>query len=232
MSSRAKKALLFFLRFVLPGVASVTGILAWLFAANINNEQEASFVLEPDAQYPPVTLQIQVPEIPTIDESPTGNAPIGNASCSEDSRASNGGIRCISSDLILDPCYLPPEPDPGSVFCFDPVSFSYDVYDLIEISEIISDGEGPEATFILVDLTDERNFSDYPEEAIEVRGRFVDVCTLDDKSAIGELISYSCVTGSSVEGPILGQSPDHFVQYRELGSDSLTSRYLSYIVYG
>ena len=100
------------------------------------------------------------------------------------------------------------------------------------MDEIFSAESGPEATFLLVDMTDERNIFDYPEEAIEVRGRTVDVCTLDDKVAEGSDISYSCVTGSKVTGPIYGDSPNHFVEYKEIGEDDVKSKYLSYIIYG
>lgn len=227
-----KKAVLIFLRYVLPGIATVTGVLAWVFAANLTSEDEPGLVLAPEDSFPRVTFQIEVPEIPTIDESPTGNEPIGEAECVEDSKTSNQAIRCLTNGEVLDPCYLPGEPDPSSVFCFDPVAFSHNVYSVDEISNIVGVGTGPEPTFVLVDLSDNRNISDYPEEAIEVRGRYVDVCTLDDKSAEGVDVSYSCITGSQVLGPVYGESPQHFVEYLEDGEAEAKSRYLSYIIYG
>lgn len=227
-----KKAILIFLRYILPGLATVTGILAWFFASTIAEQDLREVILEPDASSSPVTIQIELPEIPSFEDSPSGNEPVGDADCTEDSNTSNSAIRCSSSDIVLDPCYLPPEPSPGSVFCFDPVTYTYDVYTLNELSQIFAAESGPEATFILVDMTDERDIFDYPEEAIEVRGRTVDVCTLDDKFAEGSDISYSCVTGSKVTGPIYGDSPNHFVEYKEIGEDDLKSKYLSYIIYG
>jgi len=221
------------LRYVLPGLASITGIAAWLIASNQFGDETDDLILSPDDPYPPITVQINIPEIPMNSESEGGLELKGQVTCLEDSLSSAKAIRCREDEMILDPCYWPPEPGITSVFCFEPFQYRYEMYEVVELDESIAViEERAVPTFIFVKSPERENINDYSEELVPIGNGFADACTLQTDSLEGQETEYNCTTGSTVTGEILGESPHHFVQYEDSETGLTTSQYLNFIIYG
>lgn len=220
---------------MIPAVATVTGLAAWALASGTSELNEEITALVPDSEYPPVTVQVLLPSLPSLYDETSNLELLGVADCIQDSKRSARAMGCEVEDELLDPCYWPPG-DVGIpyVFCFDVQAYAYKVFEVGELVEVESLWESLPVDYIIyVEYPTQDNLADYPEELVDTYNGTYDICVIDDyqvEAAIDR--SYSCLTGSKVSGAILGSRPHNFVEYTEADSGETTSQWLGFIVYG
>ena len=236
LKQRLKRVLVLTLRYVVPGLATATGLLAWWVNSAGYSQDSAEFVLPPSDEYPPITIQIEVPAIPIDDVRQGLYAPQGNASCLKDSTKYAKALSCEVDGVQLDPCYwLPGDAEITEVYCFDPKSYEYSLFSVIEILDIwaLKDQEmlwesTAVATFLFITPPDYA-LNEYGDLLVEG----LDVCVLDHFEAIGaEVNGYKCHSGATVQGELYGERPSLFARYSSPSGDRISSQWIKFIIYG
>jgi hypothetical protein len=163
-------------------------------------------------------------------------APQGDASCLKDSTKSARALSCEVDGVELDPCYwLPGDAEINEVYCFDPKSYEYSLFSVIEILDIwaLKDEEllwesTPVATFLFITPPDYA-FQEYGDRLIDG----LDVCILESFEATGtQGNSYKCNSGATVQGEVYGERPNLFARYSSPSADRISSQWIKFIIYG
>jgi len=69
--------------------------------------------------------------------------------------------------------------------------------------------------------------------AVELLDGYFDICVLDDSTVHNNIDrTYTCLTGSTVSGGILGDRPNYFAEYLNIETGAVSSQWIRYIVYG
>lgn len=224
------------IRYVIPGLAAATGLGAWLLSANGPGVvDESTTALLPDSEYPPITRVIEVPELPSLFNENSNLEVLGSAYCDQDSTRSARGLGCDVGGELLDPCYWPPG-DVGIpyVFCFNPEIYSYELYEVASLTDDATLWESiPVEYLIYVEYPEQNNLADYPKELVDTATGTYDVCRIDDYNVENPIDrTYTCLTGSKVSGGVLGDKPHYFVEYIDAKTNSVSSQWLGFIIYG
>lgn len=236
LKQRLKRVLVLTLRYVVPGLATATGLLAWWVNSAGYSQDAAEFVLPPSDEYPPITIQIEVPEIPIDDVRQGLYTSQGDASCLRDSTKSARALSCEADGEELDPCYwLPGGDEITEVYCFDPKSYEYSLFSVIETLDIWAlKDQGmlwestPVATFLFITP---------PDYALEEYGDLMveglDVCILESFEATeNQVNSYKCNSGATVQGEVYGERPNLFASYSSPSGERISSQWIKFIIYG
>ena len=236
LKKRIKRFFVLTLRYVIPGLATVTGFMAWWVTSTGAAQDSLDLLLPPADENPPITIQIEIPAIP-IDEVRNGLYPVqGQASCLQDSTKSARALSCKAEGQDLDPCYwIPGDAEIAEVYCFDPVSYKYTAFTVMETLDIwalMDQGQLWEtnavATFIFVKAPDYA-FQEYGDLLVEE----MDICVLREfESRDEERQIYDCRSGATVQGDVYGELPHLFAEYSSPSGDRVSSEWIKYIIYG
>jgi hypothetical protein len=236
LKQRLKRVLVLSLRYVIPGLATATGLLAWWVNSAGYSPDSPELTLPPSDEYPPITIQIEVPAIP-IDDGGLGlYTPQGDASCLKDSTKSARALNCEVGGKELDPCYWAPgDAEINEVYCFDPSSYDYTRHRVVEILDIWALKEQgvlwestAVATFLFITPPDYA-FQEYGDQLIDG----LDVCVLDNfDSSRAEVKIYKCNSGATVQSEVYGDLPHLFARYSSPSADRVSSEWIKYIIYG
>jgi len=234
--NKLKRVLVLTLRYVIPSLATVTGLLAWWVSSVGNTTDSAEKILPPADEFPPIAIQMEIPVIPIEDVRLGLYPPQGDANCLVDSSKSARALACEVKGEVLDPCYwIPGGSEITETYCFDPVTYKYTAYtvtDILDIWALKDQGMLWEstavATFLFVKAPDYA-FEEYGESLVDG----MEVCVLTNfEPQEGQVQSYECKSGATILSDVFGDRPHLFVTHSSPSGDRISSQWIKYIIYG
>lgn len=224
-------------RYVIPAIATVTGVTAWVLAGNVQGSDSTDgLAFLPDDPLAPVTNVYEVPQVPELyffDEPDIKTS--GVVACDRNSKRSPLAVTCLlDKTKTLDPCYYPYELEGEPyVFCLKPEYLTYDLYEVSSISGEQSEKGSSVEMLIYVQAPDREPIAGSFDNLIELDSGYHDACLIDDYKVPKPIDrTYTCLSGSKVAGGVLGEKPNYFVKYWDAETDTTSSQWLGLVVYG